>query len=215
MKAIDEIERIKPAHAGQRWLRIHERGRVKCRDTACPCWASPWVQTTPPCPPLGLFGGVHGLERIGSQVVIHVLESLVKRLSWDAVLQSQLERIRIVAMPVINPGGLLLRRRANPAGVDLMRNAPVNAVQQPTPLVGGHRIGNWLPWYRGKAKPWTGIPGVDRLCPGAHVRITTRHRTRCALRFGSVDRLWYPFARSVGNYPREGLCKQFAQRLMI
>ncbi len=216
MKTIDEIERITNlAQVGQRWLRIHERGRVKCREHSLPLLGITMGPEDPTLPTLGLFGGVHGLERIGSQVVIHVLESLVKRLSWDAVLQSQLERIRIVAMPVINPGGMLLRRRANPAGVDLMRNAPVDALQQPTPLVGGHRFHNWLPWYRGKADEGMELESQTLIDFVQEKMFRSRHAIALDVHsgFGTVDRLWYPFARSVGDYPREELCKQFAQRL--
>ena len=74
---------------------------------------------------LGLFGGVHGLERIGSDVVITWLHSLAMRLPWDASLHALLERVRLVFMPIVNPGGMLRGTRANPQGVDLMRNAPV------------------------------------------------------------------------------------------
>src|SRR3954471_10081577 len=56
---------------------------------------------------VGFFGGVHGLERIGSQVVIAYLHGLVARLRWDATLHRMLEGLRIVFMPVVNPGGML------------------------------------------------------------------------------------------------------------
>src|SRR5258708_6442181 len=40
-------------------------------------------QGGPDAPAVGFFGGVHGLERIGAEVVIAYLGSLVRRLSWD------------------------------------------------------------------------------------------------------------------------------------
>ncbi|OYU46208.1 MAG: zinc carboxypeptidase, partial [Burkholderiales bacterium PBB4] len=96
-------------------------------------------------PAVGYFGGVHGLERIGAEVVIAYLHSLVMRLQWDSTLHHQLEGLRMVFMPIVNPGGLGLGTRANPQGVDLMRNAPVQA-QDPVPfLVGGQRISARLP----------------------------------------------------------------------
>src|SRR5215470_1937496 len=33
-------------------------------------------------PAVGFFGGVHGLERIGSDVVLHYLASIVMQLQW-------------------------------------------------------------------------------------------------------------------------------------
>ena len=63
---------------------------------------------------VGFFGGVHGLERIGTQVVIAWLQGLVERLRWDATLHRQLEHVRLVFMPLVNPGGMRRRTRANP-----------------------------------------------------------------------------------------------------
>ena len=102
-------------------------------------------------PAAGFFGGVHGLERIGAEVVIAYLRSLVMRLRWDDTLHRQLETLRLLFVPVVNPGGLLLGTRANPNGVDLMRNAPVKSEFRVPYLVGGQRISAALPWYRGKA----------------------------------------------------------------
>ena len=100
-------------------------------------------------PAVGYFGGVHGLERIGAEVVIAYLHSLVMRLQWDSTLHRQLESVRLVFMPIVNPGGMVRGTRANPNGIDLMRNAPVDA-KDPVPfLVGGQRISAGLPWYRG------------------------------------------------------------------
>jgi hypothetical protein len=42
-------------------------------------------------PTLGLFGGVHGLERIGTQVVISYLSTLSERLEWDYDLRKSLK----------------------------------------------------------------------------------------------------------------------------
>ncbi|HEX9719263.1 MAG TPA: M14 family zinc carboxypeptidase, partial [Ramlibacter sp.] len=98
----------------------------------------------------GFFGGVHGLERIGSDVVTTWLHSLVMRLRWDSSLHTLMERVRLVFMPIVNPGGMLRGTRANLNGVDLMRNAPVDAQDGVPFLVGGQRISAGLPWYRGR-----------------------------------------------------------------
>jgi hypothetical protein len=103
----------------------------------------------PKVPAVGYFGGVHGLERIGAGVVIAYLQSLVMRLQWDSTLHKQLESVRLVFMPIVNPGGMALGTRANPNGVDLMRNSPVEARDSVPFLIGGQRISAGLPWYRG------------------------------------------------------------------
>ena len=41
-------------------------------------------------PGVGFFGGIHGLERIGTQVLLSFLHSLLGRLRWDRALQRQL-----------------------------------------------------------------------------------------------------------------------------
>src|SRR5258705_333230 len=55
----------------------------------------------------------------------------------------------LVFVPLVNPGGLVRGTRANPNGVDLMRNAPVDAAERVPYLIGGQRISASLPWYRG------------------------------------------------------------------
>lgn len=102
-------------------------------------------------PAIGFFGGVHGVERIGTQVILSWLHSLIHRLQWDDQLHRRLEHIRLVFMPMVNPGGVWRRTRSNPNGVDLMRNAPVEADGRVSFLVGGQRISRHLPWFRGRA----------------------------------------------------------------
>ena len=75
----------------------------------------------------------------------------LRRLEWDELLHaSNCESIRLVFMPIVNPGGMWARTRSNPNGVDLMRNAPQSAEGRVPFLAGGQRIGPWLPWYRGR-----------------------------------------------------------------
>ncbi|MEI6803956.1 MAG: DUF2817 domain-containing protein [Burkholderiales bacterium] len=147
-------------------------------------------------PAVGYFGGVHGLERIGSGVVIAYLQSLVMRLQWDSSLHRQLESVRLVFMPLVNPGGMALGTRANPRGVDLMRNAPVQA-QEPVPfLVGGQRISAGLPWYRGpRDEPMEAES--QAVCDVVTAELLTRNfsvSVDCHSGFGSRDRIWFPFA---------------------
>lgn len=147
---------------------------------------------------LGFFGGVHGLERIGTEVVLEYLRSVVARLSWDALLHRQLESMRLVFMPVVNPGGMWRGTRANPRGVDLMRNAPLDADGRVPFFVGGQRISAALPWYRGAA----GAPleaesaALCRLVEEELLSHVFSAAIDCHSGFGLTDRVWFPFAHS-------------------
>ena len=93
---------------------------------------------TDPC--IGFFSGVHGVERIGAQVVLAFLESIVERLHWDESLQGLLAHTKLVFMPIINPMGIFQQSRCNGNDVDLMRNAPIDAEVKVLFLVGVHRL---------------------------------------------------------------------------
>ncbi|MCA9698864.1 MAG: DUF2817 domain-containing protein [Myxococcales bacterium] len=153
-------------------------------------------------PTFGLIGGVHGLERIGTRVVLAGMHTLAQFLAWDSMLNASLEEVRVVYLPLLNPVGMWLRRRSNGSGVDLMRNAPPHPEASGTPIVGGQRWSPHLPWYQGS-------PGVmeheaEVLC--AFVR-EWLFPARLALAldvhsgFGTVDRLWFPYAYSRRPFP--------------
>lgn len=149
-------------------------------------------------PTLGLFGGVHGLEKIGSDVVLSFINTLRNRLSWDEDLIRELETTRIVCIPMINPWGILHFHRSNGNGVDLMRNAPIDAEGKSTFLVGGHRISSKLPWYRGqKDAP---MEKESRLLMDFVQKEMFEAKISIALDvhsgFGLKDQIWYPYAKS-------------------
>jgi hypothetical protein len=171
-------------------------------------------------PAVGFFGGVHGLERIGAEVTIAYLRSLVMRLQWDDTLHRQLEHIRLVFMPLVNPGGLWLGTRANPNGVDLMRNAPIESRERVPYLVGGQRISAALPWYRGAP----GAP-MEResaaLCAIVEAELLGRPlgiAVDCHSGFGLTDRIWFPYAhtaRPIVHLPEmHALCEILDQTLL-
>lgn len=149
-------------------------------------------------PAVGYFGGVHGLERIGASVVIAFLQSLVMRLPWDSLLHKQLESVRLVFMPIVNPGGMALGTRANPNGVDLMRNAPVEARGSVPFLVGGQRMSAGLPWYRGPKGQ--AMERENRaVCEVVKSELLTRDfslSVDCHSGFGASDRIWFPYAHT-------------------
>ena len=66
-----------------------------------PVYAISIGSPAPDAPAMGFFGGVHGLERIGAEVVIAYLHNLVMRLQWDATLHQQLQSVRLVFMPIV------------------------------------------------------------------------------------------------------------------
>jgi len=152
----------------------------------------------PAVPAIGFFGGVHGLEKIGTEVVIAYLHHVVRRLQWDQPFRQQLESVRLVFMPIVNPGGMLLGTRANPAGVDLMRNAPVDAVDTVPLLVGGQRLSPRLPWYRGPAGAPLEVESRALYRVVAEELLTRRFSIAldCHSGFGLRDRIWFPYAHT-------------------
>jgi hypothetical protein len=159
----------------------------------------------PGAPLLLCVGGVHGLERIGSQVVLGFLETLVSRLEWDRALEDMLRHVRLVFLPIVNPTGLWLRRRGTASGVDLMRNAPVEAAEggwRAVQLYRGQRLAPWLPWYRGSA---------ERLEPESQALYDLLRQEGYGRQFVmsldvhsgfyGADRLWFPYARTRAPFP--------------
>lgn len=156
-------------------------------------------------PVFSVVGGVHGLERVGCHVALSWLESLAFRLRWDKSLQHTLSKVRVLSVPLVNPGGLYGRTRANPNGVDLMRNAPVEGEDGVSFLVGGHRISKLLPWHRGDASAMEPesqalIDFLQKHSASAPALMTVD----CHSGFGLKDRLWYPYAKKKGGFPGQG-----------
>ena len=126
------------------------------------------------------------------------LQNVVMRLAWDATLHQQLAQVRMVFMPIVNPGGMWASTRANPRGVDLMRNAPVEALDRVPLGVGGQRLSAGLPWFRGRA----GEPmeaEAQALCEVVQAELLPRAFSLaldCHSGFGVQDRLWFPFAHT-------------------
>lgn len=200
LSELERLERRLPPSAAVRTLCEVSVGQRKL-----PVKALAFGTQDAQAPLLLCVGGVHGLERIGSQVVLGMVESLISRLCWDRALADMLEHVRLVFLPILNPGGLLLRRRGNPSGVDLMRNAPVEAAEQgwrALQLYRGQRLSHLLPWYRGTP---------DQLEPEAQALFELLRGEGFARRFVvsldvhsgfyGADRLWFPYARTRAPFP--------------
>ncbi len=155
----------------------------------------------PEAPVLGLFGGVHGLERIGSQVVLALLQSFSEALLWDEVLQETLKKVRVLFFPFVNPLGILHKTRSNPRGVDLMRNSPVEAEGNPTWLLGGHRISPKLPWFRGYGGIEPEAQAVIDFCRNQFFQSKSVVTVDFHSGFGLQDQIWFPFAKSQTPFP--------------
>lgn len=200
---------------GHPHLRAEVVATVTVNSHALPVWCLEMGSTDTHVPAIGFFGGVHGMERIGTQVLIAWLQTLLERLAWDDHFASLLGKVRLVFMPMVNPGGLLLSTRANPNGVDLMRSAPVDAAGRVPFLIGGHRLSERLPWYRGQVS--------DELPTEAQTLFrVVRERLHshafsiamdCHSGFGFRDRIWFPYARS--TEPAPNLPDAFAMRVLF
>lgn len=199
---LQALERL--IEAGGRHLQGHQVCHVTLPGgPGFPVWAVTLGNPDPACPGVGYFGGVHGLERIGAEVVITFLQNIVTRLGWDRTLHRLLEDVRLVFMPVVNPGGMWASTRANPRGVDLMRNAPVEAREKVPYLLGGQRLSAGLPWYRGRLGDPLEAESAA-LCEVVRSELLTRPFSLaldCHSGFGISDRLWFPFAHTRAPIP--------------
>ncbi|MGR8931315.1 MAG: M14 family zinc carboxypeptidase [Gammaproteobacteria bacterium] len=152
-------------------------------------------------PVFAFFGGVHGLEKIGSEVILSYLQTLTELLDWDEELHTRLEKSRLVFMPIINPVGVFIGTRSNGNGVDLMRNAPVEG-QGNTKLYSGHRLSPRLPWYRGdgnkmevEARALCGVVRAHLFNAPLSIALDLHSG------FGIQDRLWFPYASQKEPFP--------------
>ncbi|KAA1175625.1 DUF2817 domain-containing protein [Marinobacter salinexigens] len=170
--------------------------RISLRDLTLPIYRADLGSERPDAPVILLVGGVHGLERIGSQVVMAWLGSALARLRWDDGFRQLLEKVRITVLPILNPGGMYLNQRSNPNGVDLMRNAPITAQDRSAFLLGGQRLSPRLPWYTGDPEQGMELENqalesvIRGLLPGRPFSLALD----CHSGFGWQDQIWFPYA---------------------
>jgi len=175
--------------------------RISYKDHQFPIHCISLGSTKPDAPVLAFFGGVHGLEKIGSEVILSYMETISQLLDWDEELLSRLEKSRLVFVPIVNPVGVYLGTRCNGNGVDLMRNSPVEGVGT-TKFYSGQNLTPHLPWYRGD------VLNMEKealaLC-----RVVDQHLFNSPLSialdlhsgFGIKDRLWFPYASRKKPFP--------------
>ncbi|WP_428355015.1 M14 family zinc carboxypeptidase [Methyloprofundus sp.] len=167
-------------------------------NEALPIYALSLGNQAKDIPSITFIGGIHSLERIGTQVVLAFLETLLERLHWDQCFTDILQRVRINFLPLINPVGMINHTRSNGQGIDLMRNAPVDSIEKTIWLAGGHRISPTLPWYRGKEnEPMQREAQVlvnfiqEQVLPSPF-SVTLD----CHSGFGYHNQIWFPYAKS-------------------
>ncbi|OYY95845.1 MAG: zinc carboxypeptidase [Hydrogenophilales bacterium 28-61-23] len=176
---------------------------VEVDGTALPIHVLALGNPDPNLPAIGYFGGIHGLERIGTRVLLVYLRGLLNRLKWDPLLHRQLETLRMVFVPLANPGGMWRNTRSNPDGVDLMRNAPLDALERVPFMLGGQRYSARLPWYRG---PVDAPMQPESQVLARVVEEELGHRRfslamDCHSGFGVRDRIWFPYAHTTKPFP--------------
>lgn len=174
-------------------------GEVVFEEHVFPIYSFAIGAKDPMLPRIAFVGGVHGLERVGTNITISYIKTILELVHWDKGLQYLLERCRMVFLPLVNPIGMYNRTRCNGNGVDLMRNAPIDAQGlKSLTLIGGQRISKALPWYRGQS--------LNHMEKEAQILCDFIRRElfnapfSFALDmhsgFGVVDRLWFPFAHT-------------------
>ncbi len=183
--------------------RINQAASIKHGSETFPIYTVALGSTDPAAPTLALVGGVHGQEKIGSQVVLSYLESLTELIHWDEITNLALEKSRIVFLPIVNPVGMFLLQRGNGNRVDLMRNGPLDVVEPTYPLLGGQRFSPYLPWYRGKKDSPMEVE-AQVLCDFIRQEVLPSRvgiAVDCHSGYGNLDRLWFPYSRTLKPYP--------------
>ena len=92
-------------------LKLNTLGTIEVQGVELPIHALILGNDDPNTPGIGLFGGIHGVERIGTEVVLAYMHSLIESLSWSPALRDLVNQMHIVFMPMVNPGGIVKQTR--------------------------------------------------------------------------------------------------------
>ncbi|HMN69476.1 MAG TPA: DUF2817 domain-containing protein [Bdellovibrionales bacterium] len=188
---------------------------IHFKDKTFPLYVTVLGSADPFAPSLGLFAGAHGLEKIGSEVVLSYMRTVLELLEWDSSFRERLKTTRLVFMPLLNPVGIMWRTRSNGNGVDLIRNSPLDAVDTGGPIYRGHRISNQLPWFRGVL----GEPLEQEIQALFEVVEQELLTSKVSLAvdvhsgFGAADRFWFPYSHSRQPFPN--LSETFALKTLL
>lgn len=200
------------AQLGDR-ARVEVVDRIAYKDREWPIYCIVLGSMRPDVPVLAYFGGVHGLEKIGSEVILSYLQTIVHLLDWDEEFAERLKKSRLVFVPIVNPVGVYRGTRCNGNGVDLMRNAPVEGVGN-TKLYSGHRLSPRLPWFRGDESQME--KEAKALCRVVHQYLFDAPLSIAVdlhSGFGIHDRLWFPYASR--KKPMPSLAEVYALKTLF
>lgn len=162
--------------------------------------------------PVGLVAGVHGLETVGVRVLLDFLESIFAE-PGQVLRDLKKGNVAIVCIPILNPGGVAMKRRSNPGGVDLMRNSGVDG-ESAMRFFGGQKLSQYLPYYRGKViqpESRTLFGFVRDHLFSAKARLIPILDIHSG--FGMRDSLWWPYAGKTNPCPDQNLYERTAQIL--
>lgn len=176
-------------------------GRIPYQNTTFPLYCITFGSQQPGVPVLAFFGGVHGLEKIGSEVLFAYLQTIANLLEWDAEFAARLEKTRLVFFPLVNPVGVFQGTRSNGNGVDLMRNSPIRCSGDRS-IYSGHRLSRHLPWYQGIPEQME--EEAKALCQVVRDKVFNASRSICVdlhSGFGIHDRIWFPYAYTKIPFP--------------
>ena len=209
-----EVEQLAEQYRGL--LNVEKLGEVSNGKYRFPIYGMNLGTTDPKAPVFGLFGGVHGLERIGTHVLLSFLKTLLYRIRWEKDWENFFSKCRLITIPIVNPMGMALIRRGNGNNVDLMRNAPLDAMGKMIPLVSGHRISPMLPWYRGEENAQVELETqiVHDFCQKHTFQSDKVITVDLHSGFGFKDRLWYPWSTSSTPFPHENQVLKLKQLLL-
>jgi hypothetical protein len=192
---------------------VETLAHVYYQDYKFPLYCITLGSKRPDVPVLAYFGGVHGLEKIGSEVIFAYMQTVSELLKWDAEFKARLEKSRLLFFPLVNPVGVFCSTRCNGNGVDLMRNSPIKASGE-RKFYSGQRLTPRLPWYQGQPEQMEVeaqalCESVRRCLSQAPVTITVDLHSG----FGIEDRLWFPYAHCQKPYP--DIAKAFAWKQLF
>lgn len=196
-----ELERLVERFGAQ--ARVEVNRRISFKDREYPLYVVSLGSQDKTAPTIAYFGGVHGLEKIGSEVILSYMQSVLELLRWDETFQERLRKTRLLFMPIVNPVGIQHMSRSNGNGVDLMRNSPVMAEQPGGPIYRGHRLSPKLPWYQGpegaameeEAKALCEVVEKELFPSKLSIAVDVHSG------FGARDRFWFPYAYSKKPFP--------------
>lgn len=176
---------------------------VEHKDKSYPLHCLSIGSPDPEAPSIGLFAGAHGLEKIGSEVVLAYMHTLLELLRWDRHFQDRLKYSRLVFMPILNPVGIVNRTRSNGNGVDLIRCSPLDAIEVGGGFYRGHRMTPSLPYYRGpKGGPLeVEISALYRVLEEELLTSRVSLAVDIHSGFGAKDRFWFPYSHSRQPFP--------------